>query len=178
MEILRRDQAGKRWKQHWAQMHEEWFKLEVLQSYAGEDDRPSLRAYLAGNPTRGRALLEQEAQTSAWRDACQQKQCEGVTLRRIRILETPYTPYTKWELEHYRLINKPGGEQIFFIDKDKTEDLDLPAGDLMIFDNRNVVVNAYDGAMRMEQQAFYTEEDDITGFLALKDYLLRIAKPL
>lgn len=178
MEILRRKEASKRWEQDWAGMHHEWFKLEVFQDYAGEDNRPSLRAYLAGDPTQGLALLEQEAQQSPWRERCRQKRDQGVLLRRVRILETPHSPYTAWELEYYRLINKPGGEQVFVIDKENISGLDLPDGDLMMFDNQRVVVNTYDETMRMDKQTFYDENDNIAGFLALKESLLAMARPL
>ena len=178
MEILRRDAATIRWKHYWDQMQEEWCKVEVFQNYSGEDNRPSLQAYLAGDPDRGLALLQQETQQSPWRDACRQKCGQGVTLRRIRILEEPYTPYTKWELEYFKLVNQPGGEQISVIDKNNLGGLSLPSGDVVIFDDQQAVVNMYDETMRMEEQAFYTDTESVAGFLALKDSLLELAVPL
>jgi len=178
MEILRRDAATIRWKQYWDQMQHEWFKLEVLQDYSGEDDRPSLQAYIDGDPERGLALIRQETRQSPWREACQQKCDQGVTLRRVRILEEPYTPYTAWELEYFKLVNLPGGEQIFVIDKDNLGEVSLPGGDVVIFDDQRAVANTYDKTMRMEEQAFYTGSNSIAGFLALKESLLQMAAPL
>jgi hypothetical protein len=39
-------------------MSHEWFKLEVLQDYTGEDDGPSLRAWLSGDKQKSIELLK------------------------------------------------------------------------------------------------------------------------
>lgn len=178
MEILRRDAATIRWKQYWDQTQHEWCKLEVLQDYTGEDVRPSLQAYIDGDPALGLALLQQETQQSTWRNACQQKHDQGVMLRRIRILEAPHTPYTQWELEYFKLVNIPGHEEIFVVDKNDLGSLSLPGGDVVIFDNQRAVVNIYDKTMRMEEQAFYTDTESMAGFLSLKESLLGMAVAL
>lgn len=80
--------------------------------------------------------------------------------------------------EFYEHINIPGGEQVFIVDKDDASNLDLPTGDLMMFDNKRVAVCAYDPTGRMTQQTFYDDSDDITTFLQLKHDLLALARPL
>lgn len=178
MKTLPRDEAGKLWRQYWDDMNQEWFKIEVLQDYSGEDDSPSLRAWLAGDKQKGLELLKQEAQSNGWRKMCQQKHEQGMLMRRIRIVEKPFTPYTEWELEYYKLSNIPGGEQVFIVDKKDVKGLNLPSGDLMMFDNQRVAICAYDETGRMVQQTFYNENDDLTEFLELKRSLLDLARPL
>jgi hypothetical protein len=39
-------------------MNQEWFKIEVLQDYTGEDDGPSLRAWLNGDKKQSIELLK------------------------------------------------------------------------------------------------------------------------
>jgi len=99
-------------------------------------------------------------------------------MRRIRIIEKPYTPYTEWELEFYKHVNIPGGEQIFIVNKQDVTDLDLPSGDLMMFDTKRVAICAYDTTGRVVKQTFYDENDDIARFLQLKHDLLSLARPL
>jgi hypothetical protein len=113
-----------------------------------------------------------------WSERCKEKSDRGVLMRRIRIIEKPYTPYTEWEVEYYKRINIPGGEQLFIVDKQQAKDLNLPSGDLMMFDNRRAVICGYDKTGRMVNQTFYDESDAITGFLQLKHDLLALAQPL
>jgi hypothetical protein len=176
MKTLDRNKAHKLWNQYWQDMKQEWFKVEVLQDYTGEDDSPSLRAWLAGNKEQSLALLEKTSH-NGWREMCKEKRDAGVLMRRIRIIEKPYTPYTKWEFEFYKHINIAGGEQIFIVNKQAVADVDLPSGDLMMFDNKRVVVCIYDKTGRMTKQTFYDENDDISSFLRLKHDLLSLAQP-
>lgn len=177
MKTLKRNEARKLWDLFWQDMQHEWFKIEVLQDYTGEDDSPSLRAWLAGDKEKSLALLRKSTH-GGWSEQCREKSEQGVMMRRIRIIEAPYTPYTEWELEFYKHINIPGGEQVFIVNKDDASSLNLPTGDLMMFDNKRVAVCAYDYTGRMTQQTFYDDSDDITTFSRLKYDLLALARPL
>ena len=116
--------------------------------------------------------------TDGWAERCKEKSDRGVLMRRIRIIEKPYTPYTAWEIEHYKHINLPSGEQVFTVAQDDVGDLRLPSGDLMMFDNKRAVVCAYDQTGRMTHQTFYDESDGITMFLQLMHALMNLAQPL
>lgn len=177
MKTLGRAEALELWNKYWRAMKREWFKIEVLQDYTGEDDSPSLQAWLAGDKEQSLALLKTTSNNS-WREMYKAKHDANVLMRRIRIVETPHTPYTEWEFEFYKRVNIPGGEQIFVVNKQDITDLDLPSGDLMMFDNRRVVICAYDTTGRVVKQTFYGENDDIAGFLQLKHVLLPLARPL
>lgn len=171
------NEAGPRWKAYWDNLHAEWFKLEVLQDYLGVDDSPSLRAWLAGNRQLSISLLGQGAQ-GIWARQCREKSDAGVLMRRVRVIETPLTPYTAWELEFYRHLNLPNGELVYMINRTEVADLTLPTGDLMMFDNERLVVCAYDDNGGMTHQTFYDQRDNLAPFLELKDKLLAIARPL
>lgn len=176
MQTLNRAETYALWNQYWQDMEKEWFKVGVLQNYIGEDDSPSLRAWLAGDKEKSVALI-QDATHGGWSKLCKEKSDQGVLMRRIRIIEKPLTPYTEWEIEYYKRINIPGGEQIFVVDKQQIEALDLPSGDLIMFDNGRAVICGYDKTGRMAHQDFYDKHDDMTKFLELKRNLLAIARP-
>jgi hypothetical protein len=177
MKTLDRTEARKLWNQYWQDMKQEWFKIEVLQDYTGEDDGPSLRAWLAGDKQRSLVLLKQTTHND-WREMCQEKYNAGVLMRRIRVIEKPYTAYTEWEIEFYKHVNILGGEQIFIVNKRDIANLDLPSGDLMMFDNKRAAVCVYDETGRVIRQTFYDESDNITKFLRFKHDLLPLAQSL
>lgn len=176
MKTVQREDAYVLWNLRWATMQQEWFKLEVLQSYVGEDDCPSLRAWLEGDKEASLKLLETD--TRGWANQLSQKREQGLLMRRIRIVEKPYSLYTEWEFECYRHTNIPSGEQVFIVDKKDIPSVDLPSGDLMMFDNELVTICAYDDSGRVTAQTFYDQNDTITHFLQLKQMLLSLAQPL
>lgn len=179
MKTLPKDEAYVLWEHYWESMRREWFKLEVLQDYSGGiDNTPSLRAWLAGNRQESIALLRWDPTHTAYGDICRSKHKAGVRLRRIRIVEYPYTEYTLWEFEHYKHINIPNGEQVFIVYSNFTKGLKLPKGDLMIFDDTKAVVASYNTAGGVVSEDFYNEEDNIASFLHLKEQLLAVARPI
>lgn len=164
-------------------MTEEWFKVEVLQDYTGEDDGPSLQAWKAGNKAESRRLFEETVMKRAkdWQQSCQSKVKSGVKLTRIHVIEEPHSAYIDWELMVYVLHSIPlCGERVYLVPRSKVADLDLPSGDFMLFDDEHLVVNRYDGNGLMIDADFYDVDagDNIDRFLKLKTELLKHAKPI
>ena len=165
-------------------MTKEWFKVEILQDYTGEDDGESLQTWKAGDTEKSKELfvkLVKAGDDSPWVKRCQTKVKQGVKLLRYHVVEEPHSPYLEWEIMIYKARNIPDcGEQVFLVPKTKVADLDLPSGDFMIFDNKRVVVNTYDDIGKMTQQDFYdaSEGDDISHYLELKTGLQNQAKQL
>jgi len=160
-------------------MRSEWFKVEVLQDYLGEDVGPSLDAWLVGNKQQSIKLMS--ADYPKWVANCRKKRLQGVQLIRIHVVEEPFTSYLDWEIHHYKLINVPKcGEKVYLINRSETTDLALPDGDVMIFDKKRVVVSAYDQSGRMAEQTFFDAEngDDIKHYLELRQALKDRARAL
>ena len=159
-------------------MSREWFKIEVLQDYKGEDDSPSLRAWLNGDKKRSVELLKTDDDPEFTAD-CRQKAALGVKLYRVHIIDETLSPYMEWEINYYKHISIPlRGEQVSIIRRADLNGLDLPAGDLMIFDKRRAIVNSYDQTGLMTQADFYDEHDSISHFLELRKGLKFLAKPI
>lgn len=175
MKTLPRDKASALFDQYWDRLKHEWFKLEVLQDYSGEDFGPSLRAWLAGDQKKSIRLMRESADKT-WVADCQHKVKSGIKLVRVHIIEKPLTPYLEWELEYYQRINKAlCGENVYLVHKPATATLDIPPGDMIIFDNEVAAINQYDSSGKMTSQDFY-DNDDISPFLELKSELLKLAK--
>jgi hypothetical protein len=178
MKTLLGQAADALWDKYWDEMRQEWFKLEVLQDYSPEDDGPSLREWTRGEKQKSIQLMEEETDPDEVEDY-RKKQKQGVKLTRIRVLKVPYSPYTEWELEYYKRVNiLKYGDMVHLVDASKLADLELPAGDLMIFDSKRAAVNTYDHNGLVTHQTFYDESDDISRFLKLKKELIERAEKL
>lgn len=171
MKTLPREQANIVWDKLWNEMNSEWFKVEVLQDYTGEDKGPSLAAWMTGDRELSMQLARNEP--NDWQQACQEKVERGVMLTRIHVVDYPLSDYMKWEIEIYKVRNIPlGKETVYLLDRKDIGDLELPAGDLMMFDKKYVAIGHYDESGYAATQTFYDESDDITRFLDLRKKLL------
>lgn len=171
MITLSRGENEKLWDKYWEETKKEWFKVEVLQDYSGEDDGPSLRAWMKGNKKTAIEILITKVAKQDWIRDFRNKNFKKT---RVHITEWPYSQYLEWEIQHYKYINIPqAGENVYLVDKKEVFDLDIPGGDFVIFDRVRVVRNYYDGTGREYQMDFYDEGDDINGFLKMREELLR-----
>ncbi|GAA4242174.1 hypothetical protein GCM10022254_74110 [Actinomadura meridiana] len=101
------------------------WKLERSQTFREVDD-PSWEAFSAGDWQRALDLLEKD------RDAisaeARQNRRQGLTIKRVRVVETPLTPYVQWELYALRMLAEAGFELSV-----------LPAAELASFESRRQV---------------------------------------
>ncbi len=176
MFTLSREKHTKLWNKFWGETKKEWFKVEVLQDYSYEDSGPSLKTWLKRDKEKSVRFMMRKIDSNEW-----VKMAGKVHFRKIRIhiVEKPYTPYLKWEIEVYKHINIPlAKEEVYLIDKNNVLDLDLPDGDFMIFDQKRVVRNYYDKSGKAYKMDFYEANDDITKFLFLRKKLLGVVSKL
>jgi hypothetical protein len=64
------------------------------------------------------------------------------------------------------------------IEKAEAGELELPKGDMVIFDESRVAVNSYDQNGLVVSTDFYDQADDISKFLKLKSELQKRAKAI
>lgn len=168
MQIMQREDSFTLWDHWWNDMREEWFKIEVLQDYSGEDEGASLAAWLSGKKEKSIELMPDEMKD--WVDMCRKSTAQK---RRFRIVREPKTPYTEWEIELYRRVNIPlAGEVVHLIPSEAVQHLDIPDGDVMIFDEKRVARAYYSNSGKVEKMDFYEKgTDDISGFLHIRTEL-------
>lgn len=178
MKTVDREESFVEWDKLWNSMKEEWFKIEVLQDYSAEDDSPSLRAWKDKDRQKSIELMKENTNRE-WIEKAHKTIKKGVKLIRIHIVERPLSQYVEWEIEHYKNINTSQvGEQVFLVEKPDIKNLNLPKGDIMLFDRKFAVANTYNANGLMVAATIYDANDDISEFLNLRDKLLEIAKPL
>jgi hypothetical protein len=174
-----RNQAWELLDQYWRETRDEWFKLEVLQDYTGEDDSESLQMWYKDDKEDSLKSLKTNDPDPEFSRKCQEKLSQGVKLLRVRIVEEPITPYTQWEMEFYRLISQPlRGEKVFVIKKTAIKDLVIPKGDMIIFDEKRVAVNTYNKNGRAVSTNFYDRDEKVSDFIKLKYELQKRAEAL
>lgn len=168
------EKALKLWQTFWDEAQLEFFKVESLQDYGGEDKTdPSYAAWLNGDPERSLSLIQQGS--SEWTKQTKEK---PILKRRVHITKNPLTPYLEWEILHYQHVNIPlGDERVFLVPFEKLEGIKL-LGDFMIFDNERVADSHYDKTGRLTGIDFYEKDEDINRYLNLKEVLLSKATEL
>ena len=175
MKTLPREEGSKKWDDFWNSLKEEWFKVEVLQDYSGEDHGESLSLWLEGKKEESMAVLMKQ-DNQEWKKALEDtKDAKKI---RLHVVERPLTAYLEWEVEVYKRQNIPLGEEVYLVEKTDVIHLEIPDGDFMLFDNKKAIKNTYDKTGKCYQYDFYDEGNDISKFLHLKSELIRFAQPL
>lgn len=175
MKTLYHDEAFSYWEIYWQEAKRDFFKLEALQDYSGEEMEQSIsyRLWLQGKRQEARNYIKEHA--DSWG---QQTNNKLITKRRIHVVEEPYSPYLEWEIEYYKLVNIPlGGEEVYLVKKENLSPIIIP-GDFMIFDDEMVANSHYNNAGKLISMDFYNKGEDIRLFLKLKKFLLARAEKL
>lgn len=82
------------------------WKLERRQSFTESADDPAWQAFLAGDWEKSLAIFDGErADVSA---EAKKYDRQGSELRRLRIVESPVTPYLQWEMQSFRVLHECG----------------------------------------------------------------------
>jgi hypothetical protein len=170
---LPRGQGDETWRRFWDDAKTEFFKVENLQDYTGEenDQQSSLHLWLQGDKEASLRLIQEN--NSKW---AEQTSSKAIAKIRIHIVDEIYTEYLKWEIEHYKLVNIPlGKEQVFLVKRSLVPNYQL--GDFMMFDSKKVVRNHYSLTGRMESRDFY-ENEAIDDFLIARSLLMKHANEI
>lgn len=83
------------------------WKLERSQ-YFRELNDPSWQAFVSGDWQRSLDLLEKDRE--AVRAEAGENRRQGLSIRRVRVVELPMTPYVQWELYALRMLAEEGFE--------------------------------------------------------------------
>ncbi len=118
------------------------WKLERSQDFREEGD-PAWDAYLAGDWRRVTRIFESERPAL---EAQQRKYTEqGVRLRRVRIVESPMTPYLLWEMLSHRVFVESGYEiGVLDAKQVRTFERDHPLPELVVYGGKVVYHVRYD----------------------------------
>lgn len=170
MIFLSREQCYKEWNRFWDEAQIEFFKVEDVQDYSGEDTQQdgSLQLWMKGDKEAALDLIR--TNRNEW---AEQTSAKPITKIRIHVVDEPYCEYLKWEIEHYKLVNIPlGKERTFLVNREDVPDYNL--GDFMLFDGTRVTKSHYSAVGRLEGMDIY-ENEPIDEFLAARELLMKYA---
>jgi hypothetical protein len=107
-------------------------RLESRGRYDMEDERPQVRAFLAGEMPKTYPLDH-----TPWTDMLARQTSAGHPVQRTRVVDRPYTDYNRYIL-YTTSRNVTAGEDIRYLDRSKANELNLPDHDFWVFDSKIV----------------------------------------
>ncbi len=114
-------------------------KIECLQEYDESGDE-SFDAFRSGHLKKSIDLLALDREED-WMKRTLGLVDKGVRFRRLRVVDTPITDYTRWEFESYK-NSSDFGEEIRAVWRKDVEHLSL--SDFTIFDGKILIEHKYD----------------------------------
>jgi hypothetical protein len=111
------------------------FHLEVQDSYQTPEEAGPFDLFLAGQP-------DDFGWHQPWLKLVRQATDAGKQITRARVVSVPHVPYTRWGLSVARL-NIEAGEDIRWLPRHLTGDMELTADDYWLFDDRLVVFTIF-----------------------------------
>jgi hypothetical protein len=111
--------------------------MELRDSYTPDD--PDWLDWQAGR------RFDPAERWSEWSDMVRATVQRGVSVRRVRIISEPVTPYVQFEYDVTAAHNIAAGEEVRWLPRHKTAGLLVPASDFWVFDGRFVLWNHFAG---------------------------------
>ncbi|MFI0483109.1 DUF6879 family protein [Actinomadura sp. 9N215] len=161
-----------------AEIEDFFWKLERRQTFQEPGDA-SYRAFARGDWSEAVRIKDEGRDTLRQRFAEQ-----GFVLRRIRVVESPVTPYLQWEIQALR-VRAEAGEEIRVLDasviRDREADRPMPEviilGTKVLYEvlydeaglhsgGRRIANRAVIDACRAEMAALWGKGEDITSYFA------------
>lgn len=153
------------------------FRLEARQAYEVASDGSDFRRYLDGEPT------WTPERKDPWLETLRREIAAERFRSRVRIVERPITPYTRYECEWGYVPNVEAGEDVRVLDLGERQ---LPDVGLFIDrdwwlladgDDRSVLVMNYDQGNQFVSATPITDPRLVSGFEAVRDLLWTAAEP-
>ncbi len=146
------------------------FHLERNDSYnVASEDEPYGR-WQRGEP-------DDYAWLQDWLGFLREATAAGTKVQRVRIVTIPHADYTRFGLVIGRL-NAEAGEDLRYLPRRMTEDIDLPAEDYWLFDDDKLVLSVFSEDGRTGGFARETSEQWLRQCVDVRDRVWPLAVPL
>lgn len=148
------------------------FHLELRDDYSVPNEDGPFESWLRGDPV-DYAYLE------PWLQLIQQATREGRTVRRVRVVTEPHTPYILWE-HATTTLNEEAGEDIRWLPRHLLpEGMTFPfnGNDWWLFDDRLLAVGHFDSEGRVLGSEIIENPDAVGECVRLRDMLWNVAVP-
>lgn len=152
--------------------HHDAFHLELRDDYSVPDEYGPFQQWLAGQDT-DHSYLE------PWLRLVHQSTARGMSVRRVRVVTTPSTPYIRWE-HSITELNEAAGEDIRWLPRHLLPaDLTLPfeSRDWWLYDDRLLAVGHLDSDGRVLGSEIVDAPDAVDQCARVRDQLWTLAVP-
>ena len=142
------------------------FHLELRDDYSVPDEDSPFTSWLRGESV-------DYSYMEPWTQLIRRVTREGKTVRRVRVVTEPHTPYIQWE--HATTgINEQAGEEIRWLPRHRLpEGITFPLGgnDWWLYDNRLLAVGHFDSDGRVLGSEIVVDSDAVAECVRLRDLL-------
>jgi len=148
------------------------FHLELRDDYSVPDEDGPYASWLRGDSV-------DNSYMEPWLRMVRRVTDEGKTVRRVRVVTEPHTPYIQWE-HATTPINEAAGEAVRWLPRrDLPGHLNLPmeGNDWWLFDGRLLAVGHFDETGRVLGSELIDAPDLVSECTRVRDLLWRIATP-
>lgn len=148
------------------------FHLELRDDYSVPDENGPFQSWLRGEPV-DHSFME------PWLQMVKRLTGEGRTVRRVRVVTEPHTPYIQWEYATTPL-NVEAGEEIRWLPRRQfPEGLVFPFGgrDWWLIDDRLLAVGHIDSEGRVLGHEVIEDRETVAKATILRDHLWSVAAP-
>lgn len=121
------------------------FRLETQPHYTVDYEAEEFRRFLAGGPLTPPPEIDW---FSSWLEDIERLTKSGRRVERVRVIDSPPTPYQRWEL-WAAPYNIAAGEKVSVLERRRAEQLELPRRDWWLFDQAAVVLMDFDDQGRL-----------------------------
>jgi hypothetical protein len=148
------------------------FHLELRDDYSVPDENGPFESWLRGESV-DYSFME------SWVRMVKRLTGEGKTVRRVRVVTEPHTPYIEWE-HATTALNVEAGEEIRWLPRHlATEELVFPFNgrDWWLIDGRLLAVGHLDAAGRVLGHEVIEDRETVATAAAFRDHLWSLAAP-
>ncbi|MFJ7204868.1 DUF6879 family protein [Streptomyces sp. NPDC098789] len=159
---------GEEWKQQFADIKVEAWRLETLPQYLVPHEEEDFAAFVAGRPTAPYL-------SSAYTERVSRQRAEGKHNGRVHIVRQPLSAYLRFEFSRYYDVHVQAGDDIRILDVTDRENPLADAPDFWMFDRSKVVLMNYETDGRQINRELY--EGDAAPFIEYQRIALAESVP-
>jgi hypothetical protein len=145
------------------------FHLEQRDTYNVEAEDEPFGRWLRGEP-------DDYAWHQDWLDFVRQATAAGVQVQRVRLVSVPHSDYIGWGLD-VSPLNIEAGEDIRYLPRHLTEDIDLPDEDFWLLDDDMFILSVFSADGRTGGFARKSSPELLRQCIAVRDQVWERAIP-
>jgi hypothetical protein len=149
--------------------HGRAFHLEQRDTYNVESEDEPFRRWLHGEP-------DDYAWHADWLGFVRDATAAGVEVQRVRLASVPHSDYIRWGLD-VSPLNIKAGEDIRYLPRDLTEDIELPEEDFWLLDDDVLILSVFSADGRTGGFARSSSPELLRQCIAVRDQSWERATP-